>query len=197
MLLFILRILLVVVIIIATILITRFLQKRRQAGGENDLDEEEEVREGLDRNQILRARRQNRRQRQQAVPLAALDSDSMRARYRDFLAAMAARGENFTRRPQETPAEYQQRILHAARDIPAPGDTNTPVDSAILDTLTRAYSLERYGGRRARDEQHTFLRRWIPHLVQRFGEHLTSTPTISETTRSSIQRTIESRWGED
>lgn len=192
-LLFILRILLVVVIIIATILITRFLQKRRQSGQDDALDEEEEVREGLDINQILRARREGRRQRQQALPLAALDSDSMRARYRDFLTAMAARGEDFTRHPQETPAEYQRRILHAARNIPAPGDTDTPVDSTILETLTRAYSLERYGGRQAHDEQHNFLRRWMPHLVQRFSEHFTSKPKPT-----SIQKTmIQSRWGED
>ena len=196
-LLFFLRILLVVLIIIATILITRFLQKRRRGGQDNALDEEEELREGLDINQILRARREERRQRQQAFPLAALDSDSMRARYRDFLASMAARGEDFTRHPEETPAEYQRRILHAARNIPAPGDTETPVDSTILDTLTRAYSLERYGGRQAHSEQHTFLHRWLPHLVQRFSEHFTSKPITSETKRTSIQRTIESRWGED
>ncbi len=196
-LLFVLRILVVVLIIIATILITRFLQKRRRDEGDSAPDEEEEVREGLDINQILRARRAERRRRQQALPLAALDSDSMRARYRDFLASMAARGEDFTRRPQETPAEYQRRILHAARNIPAPGDTDTPVDATILETLTRAYSLERYGERQAHDEQHTFLRRWMPHLVQRFSEHFTSKPATSETTRTSIQRTIESRWGED
>jgi len=192
-LLFILRILLIVVIIIATILITRFLQKRRRGGPDDAPDEEEEVREGLDRNQILRARREGRRQRQQALPLAALDSDSMRARYRDFLAAMAARGEDFTRRPQETPAEYQRRILHAARNIPASGDSETPVDSTILETLTRAYSLERYGDRQAHEEQSTFLRRWMPHLVQRFSEHFTSKPKPT-----SIQKTmIQSRWGED
>ena len=188
---FILRVLVVVVVIVATIVITRFLQKRRQAGLDDTLDEEE-VREGLDINQILRARREERRQRQQALPLAALEQDSIRARYRDFLASMAARGEDFARHPEETPIEYQRRILHAARDIPAASDT--PADLAILDTLTRAYSLERYGGRQADGERQNFLRRWMPHLVQRFSEHLTSKPKKTLTTS---QKTIQSRWGED
>ncbi len=191
---FILRILIVVLVIIATIVITRFLQKRRRREPDDALDEEEEVREGLDINQILRARREDRRQRQQAFPLAALDQNSMRARYRDFLASMAARGEDLARHPEETPAEYQQRILHTARDIPASSDSDTPADLTILDTLTRAYSLERYGGRQADGERHNFLHRWMPHLVQRFSEHLTSEPKKTLTTS---QKTIQSRWGED
>ena len=194
---FILRILVVVLAIIATVVITRFLQKRRKGGPDTALDEEEEVREGLDINQILRARREERQQRQQAFPLAALDQASMRARYRDFLTSMAARGEVFTRRPEETPTEYQRRILQAARNVPASSDTDTPADPTILDTLTRAYSLERYGGRQADGEQQNFLRRWMPHLVQRFSEHLISKPDTSKPKLTSTQKTIQSRWGED
>ncbi len=191
---FILRILIVVVVIIATIVITRFLQKRRRAGQDDTLDEEDEVREGLDINQILRARREERRQQQQALALAALEQDSIRARYRDFLTSMAARGEDFARHPEETPAEYQRRILHAARNIPASSDADTPADLTILDTLTRAYSLERYGGRQADGERQNFLRRWVPLLVQRFSEYFTSKPKKTLTTS---QKTIQSRWGED
>lgn len=189
--LLILRIVATVLIILATIIITRFVQKRRQAGKDNTLDEEDEIREGLDINQVLRARREERRQRQQAFTLAALEQDSVRARYRDFLLAMASKGEDFARHPHETPTEYQTRLLRAAQDIPASDTASTPSDPAILNTLTLAYSRERYGEIQTDGEQQNFLRQWVPHLIQRLHEHLKSRPKV--TTR----KTIQSRWGED
>jgi len=189
--LFILRIVIVVLIIIATIIITRFVQKRRQAGKDDTLDEEDEIREGLDINQILRARREERRQRQQAFTLAALEQDSVRARYRDFLQSMASKGEDFVRHPHETPAEYQARLLHAAQNIPASDASSTPTDPTILNTLTQAYSRERYGEIQADGEQQDFLRQWVPHLIQSLHEHLKSKPKVT------TQKTIQSRWGED
>ncbi len=184
MLIFVLRIVVVVLIILATIVITRFLQKRRRAS-DDTLDEEEEVREGLDINQVLRARREERKQRQQAFTLAALDQDSVRARYRDFLLAMAARGEDFVHHTHETPAEYQARILHAAQNIPAPDAANIPTDPAILSALTQAYNRERYGGKQTNPTQQNFLRQWVPHLIQRLSEHLKSKPKITTQKRSN------------
>ncbi|GAC1467218.1 MAG: hypothetical protein PVS3B1_20390 [Ktedonobacteraceae bacterium] len=196
--LLVLRLFIVALFIIITIVITRFLQKRHQAGADDALDEEEEVREGLDINQVLRARREERGPRQQAFTPAALEQNSMRARYRAFLAAMANKGEDLARHPAETPAEYQQRLLVVAREVPTAGDATAPADPEILAALTQAYSRERYGAKQTDSEQQNFLRQWVPHLIQRFNAHLTSRPEKSKSKRmTTTQKTIQSRWGED
>ena len=82
---------------------------------------------------------------------------------------MDRRGDDLGRRPEETPIEYQSRLLTFVKD--APGDATqedeTPADAAILDDLTGAYMLERYGGKATDPSQRAYLRTWVPHLVRR------------------------------
>ncbi len=101
--------------------------------------------------------------------LEPLDAPSARARYRGLLQVMDRRGDDLGRRPEETPIEYQARLQTFVKD--APGDATpedeTPEDAAILGELTRAYMLERYGGKHSDDSQRAYLRTWVPHLLRR------------------------------
>jgi hypothetical protein len=129
---------------------------------------EDEEREGLSVRATLRARRK-RKQRRPKFMLEPLDATSARARYRELLQVMDRRGDDLGRRPDETPIEYQSRLLtlvgNTPRDVGQKDET--PADAAILDELTRAYTLERYGGKHSDDSQRTYLRTWVPHLLRR------------------------------
>lgn len=74
-------------------------------------------------------------------PLAA---DSARARYRAFLQTMAERGQDMGRRPNETPDEYQQRLLLLMKQTPI---EDIPLAPTAIEELTHAYVWERYGGK--------------------------------------------------
>ncbi|GLV58480.1 hypothetical protein KDH_53110 [Dictyobacter sp. S3.2.2.5] len=187
-----LRMLVIAVAVAVLIAIVLFVKNRQQHGEENTLPEEEEVREGLDMQQIRRERRQERQQQAASSQLEQLETDSMRARYRGFLQSMAEKGGEFGRYPTETPAEYQQRLLLlSAHKLPA-GSTETPADPAILDEFTRAYAQERYGQQKPNGEQQNFLRQWLPHLFQRFSTYLNAAPRPVQ--KKPYQ---PSRWGED
>ncbi len=150
------------VLVVLLFLIREILRKRKSVPGED------EVRERLPVRSTLRERRQ-KRQRHSKVVLEPLDPTSARIRYREFLQAMARHGDDLERRPNETPTEYQTRLLALVENIPheeAPKD-DTPLDAAILDELTRAYTLERYGGKRTDQRQQAYLRRWVSLLVKR------------------------------
>ena len=129
---------------------------------------EDEEREGLSVCATLRARRKRKPRRPQFV-LEPLDATSARARYRGLLQAMARRGADLGRRPEETPIEYQARLLTLVKE--APGEAvqrdETPADAAILDALTRAYTRERYGGKSTDQSQRAYLGKWAPWLVKR------------------------------
>jgi hypothetical protein len=130
--------------------------------------DEDEIREGLSVRSILRARRQ-RRQKRSKVMLEPLDPTSARARYRELLQTMAQQGNELGRRLNETPTEYQTRLLTFFKKTSAEETQKdgTPSAAAILDELTRAYALERYGGKHTDQSQQAYLRRWMPHLVKR------------------------------
>jgi hypothetical protein len=132
--------------------------------------DEDEVRERLAVRETLRARQQQRHRRPKGA-LEALDPTSARAHYRKFLQVMARRGDGLGRQVDETPGEYQTRLLTLMEQT-AHGEgqgENAPGDAAILDELTRAYRLERYGGKRMGRHQQTNLQRWVPHLMKRFA----------------------------
>ena len=132
---------------------------------------EDEEREGLSVRATLRARRKQR-QRRPKVALETLDPASARAHYRALLQAMARyRGHDLGRRPDETPTEYQTRLLTLVKDE-AP-KVDTPTDATILDELTRTYTLERYGGKITDHGQQAYLSRWVPHLVKRLMGSMT------------------------
>src|SRR5260370_41069964 len=103
--------------------------------------------------------------------LEPLGATSARARYRGLLQVMDRRGDDLGRRPDETPIEYQSRLLTLVKD--APGDATqedeTPADTAILGELTPAYMGERYGGKPTDPGQHANLGKWEPCLMK----HLT------------------------
>jgi hypothetical protein len=160
-----------IALVIALVFIIYTLQKRWHI--QRDDGSEEETREGLSMRAILQARREERQQRRRAqqAALEPLDPTSARARYREFLQALADSGANLERYSNETPEEYQRRLLLLARSrtlAPAPtADDDAPPDPAILAELTRAYIRERYGNKRSSRQQQEYLRRWVPHLVQR------------------------------
>jgi hypothetical protein len=131
--------------------------------------DEDEVRERLAVRETLRARQQQGRRHAKGA-LEPLDPTSARAHYRKFLQVMARRGDGLGRQVDETPGEYQARLLTLmARTAQGEGqEENAPADAAILDELTRAYRLERYGGKHMGRRQHTYLSRWIPRLLKRF-----------------------------
>jgi hypothetical protein len=163
-------ILLGIALLLALAFVLYTLQKRWHIA--RDDGSEEETREGLSMRSILRMRRQERqqRQRERQAALEVLDPASVRARYREFLQTLADAGGDLERRASETPEEYQRRLLLLARTralIPA-AEGNAPPDPAILAELTRAYTRERYGNKRSDQQQLEYLRRWVPHLVQRW-----------------------------
>jgi hypothetical protein len=144
------------VLVILFWIVWRVLHGRK--GNQN----EDEVREWLPVRITLKTRQRNAK----GQKLETLDATSARAHYRAFLLAIARRGEEEQRRrPAETPAEYQTRLL--AKTRPATQKNDAPTDATILETLTHAYTRERYGGKPPTVSQQAYLRRWISLLVRR------------------------------
>lgn len=137
---------------------------------------EDELREGISLRAFLEARRQRRqRQRKAAFELEALEPNSARMRYREFLQAMARRKDDLVHRPDETPAEYQARLSltleraqhaqHAQHNTAQKDDASS--ETAILDELTCSYISERYGEKHSDTRQRTYLRGQVPLLIKR------------------------------
>jgi hypothetical protein len=154
-----------VVLILLIILLLILKSKKRVVS----IDEEEEIRESLDRDAILRERRAERTARQKPSPLEPLEPSSARALYREFLIAMAEQDEQLQRRANETPDEYKKRLLDVARHLPAGEDQSAPPDLTVLNELTQAYTRERYGAQQLTSERQGYLRQWVPVLAQRLG----------------------------
>lgn len=147
----------VLVVLITVVLI--LLNKRRSRT--NSVDENE-IREKLDKQTI---RRERRAQRKPPARLEQLDPASVRAHYRELLTVMATQG--LPRHANETPTEYQARLLTFAQSLPEPEEAETPSDQAILAELTLAYTRERYGAKPLAREHRDYLRQWMPALLQR------------------------------
>ncbi|GCE19244.1 DUF4129 domain-containing protein [Dictyobacter kobayashii] len=188
----ILRLLVIAIAVAILITIVLVVRNKQKNTPENTLLEEEEVREGLDMQQIRKERRQERRRQLSGTKLAPLEPDSVRVRYRSFLQSMAEKGGDFAHRNNETPGEYQKRLLLLAEHKLPANTAETPSDPAILNEFTHAYARERYGGQKPLDEQQSYLRQWVPHLLQRLATHLNPPP--QPTQKRPYQ---PSRWGED
>ncbi len=138
-----------------------------------DDDSEEEVRESLSRQVILKSRREEQRRgrgKQSDIPaLESLPSDSARAHYRELLQALATQSTNLARRPEETPREYEARLLTLIQKTsPAEAQQDDlPPDPQLLDELTRAYAMERYGGKRSSLPHAAHLSAWVPSFIKR------------------------------
>jgi len=144
-------------------------------GATPDDESEEEIRESLSMQAILKARREEQRRRAQKTnalaALEPLDPTSARARYRELLQELAWNGEKLGRRANETPSEYEKRLLTLLKKAPSPvqGD-GTPPDPAMLDELTSAYMQERYGGKHPRLQHDAYVPGWIARFVRRLAE---------------------------
>lgn len=127
---------------------------------------EDEVRERLSLRQVWRSRRQRRKRLHSETVLEALDPMSARAQYRGFLQGVAKRDETLGYRSNETPIEYQERLLSSVKPNTHDQQHDAPSDAFILDELTRAYTLERYAGKQSDSRQRLYLHTWVPYLVQ-------------------------------
>jgi hypothetical protein len=157
------------VLVILLWIIRRILHKKKAL-------DDDEVRERLAIRSVLRVRKQ-KRQSIARIVLEPLDATSARARYREFLKAMVRHGgDERRRRRDETPVEYQTRLL----PLLEPGaheearKEDAPTGATVLDELTRAYTLERYGGKRTEQGQQAYLRRWVPLLARRLTRNESS-----------------------
>lgn len=168
---------LLILFFVARTLLRRLRTRRKKE------DDVEEIREGLSLRFLAQQRRDERPQRltQSAYPqLDVLDPDTARAHYRDLLQTMALNNPALTRRSEETPSEYQARLLAFAKQTlfsdvqSAQGEEETPPsDQTILAILTHNYSVERYGGEQLDQVQQDYLRTWVPRLLA----HLTGAET--------------------
>jgi hypothetical protein len=148
-----------IIFLLVTVLLAR--DKRR----EEERESFKEERETLSVRSTLNERRKRDKQRKTKFRLETLDPNSVRTRYRDLLLATAHRGGDIQRRPDETPAEYQQRLRAVVASIP--NKEGEPTNTAILTELTEAYMLERYGRKQTAQAQVGYLKRWVQHLVKR------------------------------
>lgn len=164
-----------VILVVSMILLAMFLLVmliwfvRRMLRKLKRSQDEDEIREQLSIRAALRARRQ-KREKGSGIVLEPLDASSARAHYREFLQAMVRHGgDERRRRADETPIEYQTRLLTLVKHVPHEQGQkdDAPADAAILSELTRAYTLERYGGKHTEQSQQAYLRRWVSLLVKR------------------------------
>lgn len=163
----ILRLLLIAGIALLTLfMLLALLWLIRRMLRQKDSANEDEIRESISARSILR-----RRFREKGVSAQeSVDAASARARYREFLHALERQAEDEQkRRPNETPTEYQRRLLSTMKPA-IHGEVytwDTPGDAEILEELTGAYLLERYGEKRPDERRLAFLRRWVPLLTGR------------------------------
>jgi hypothetical protein len=148
-------------------------------GATPDDESEEEIRESLSMQSTLKARREEQRRRAQKTNAPAilepLDPTSARARYRELLQELAWNGEKLGRRANETPSEYEKRLLTLLKKAPSPASGDgTPPDPAMLDELTSAYMQERYGGKHPRLQHDAYVTGWIARFVRRLAESIGS-----------------------
>lgn len=152
-----------IVLVVLIVVVVVLLNKR---GHRISIHDENEIREKLDKQTI---RRERRAARKLPARLEPLDPASVRAHYRELLTVMAT--QELPHRANETPAEYQARLLTYIQSQPEPGKPEIPSDQAILAELTLAYTHERYGAKSLSSERQEYLRQWMPALLQ----HLTET----------------------
>jgi hypothetical protein len=123
-----------------------------------------------------------------------LDPTSIRARYREFLQAMARQGNDMQRKIDETPSEYQYRLLEFARKHYHGHEDDEQASSMFLADLTQAYNRERYGGENGEwsiDAQH---RETLLSYLPQFTRHLAPKETKQ---KSPVWSAEKARWGED
>lgn len=134
--------------------------------------DEDEERQHLSLRSLLKARWHQWQRHPKAVGLEPLQPQSARARYRQFLQAMARRNDHLHHREHETPCEYQARLAQSMQEVSVEtrrreAKEHAPADAVILHELTSAYILERYGGRQTDSDTQAYLALWVPYFVKR------------------------------
>ncbi len=167
-----LRIALIIIVVIALIFIVRMIL--RYWPRTIQPEEEEEIRETLSLQEILRERRQEQQQqKQQEFAVESLDTPSVRARYRAFLQAVAESNTHLGRRTDETPHEYQRRLTMLLQPHRFMSDEvlhNIKQDRMEIETLTQAYTQERYGGRSIALSSLEAFQAWLQRLQNRLKD---------------------------
>lgn len=168
------RIVLLIILLVLFIQVIRLILRRWQAHQHSD-DSEKEIRETLPVRSLLQARRheQRRTQQEHQPELELLPPNSARARYRELLQELAWNKETLQRHANETPTEYQARLLTqlptqqpSARAIEAE-QAEQHDDAATLASLTSDYTRERYGGKSSEHKNRAYTADWIAHLIKR------------------------------
>lgn len=164
------RIVLLIMLLVLFIVVIRWILRRWQARQHDD-DSEEEIRETLPVRSLLQARRHEQQRTQQECPpeLEPLPPDSARARYRELLQEVAWNKATLERHANETPTEYQARLL---TQLPSVHATTAELaeqrdDVATLASLTSDYSRERYGGKASEHQNRAYTADWLAHLIRR------------------------------
>jgi hypothetical protein len=132
-------------------------------------ESEEEIREGLS----LRAFLQELRPQQtspplQENPLEQLDPVSARARYRSLLQTLAMQEKFLAHRSNETPLEYERRLLTRLPQLPDDALQEQLADTLQLKELTTAYMYERYAGKASQPAGGDFPT-WLRRIVRRLA----------------------------
>lgn len=132
---------------------------------------EDEIREGLSLRTFLQDLRQQRRAAtMQNSVLEPLDPNSARARYRDFLQTLAVQRTSLARADNETPIEYERRLLTRLPQQLHNVSLETQeqqADTTQLNQLTAAYMHERYAGKASSAPATEEFSAWLQRMVQR------------------------------
>jgi hypothetical protein len=167
------RLLLLAILLVILFFVIRAILRRWHIAPDDE--SEEEIRESLSRESILKTRPKEQRQRQRTGDLSTLEPlnpNSIRARYRELLQELAWNGEKLARRMDETPSEYEKRLLAQLKKEPSTEaqEDEMPTDPAMLNELTSAYMQERYGGKHLHLLNDSYVPAWIPRFVRRLAE---------------------------
>ncbi len=166
-----LRLLLLLALLAVFVLVIRSILRRLRL----HVDEEsEEERENLSMQSILRERpgqRRKSRQKNEEDALEPLAPDSVRARYRELLQALAEQGTSLAHQPAETPAEYEARLLALLKKTASAQEDGDSAlsDAMLLQQLTHAYMQERYGEKRPQLAHDASLPSRIARLVKQLS----------------------------
>lgn len=162
---------LIILIIVFALLIFVIMLFLRRWNVHFHEDDEEEVRESLPVREIARERQEAQRRAQSEAELETLPPNSARAQYRDLLQTMAWEKNVLARRPEETPNEYQQRLVTLLQQSSSNlvQDNSEQSDANVLDDLTQAYKDERYGGEYEVVSQPAYTHSWVERLAKRLS----------------------------
>ncbi|QBD77495.1 DUF4129 domain-containing protein [Ktedonosporobacter rubrisoli] len=170
------QVIMILLALAALIIVIRLILRNWHIRHDEREDEEEE-RETFSAQEILRQRRQeNRRHKMEhGFELEKLDKNSARAQFRQLLQALADSEQSEvlpTRHLNETPSEYQTRLLKYISLTADTGEQEEKFrDTIRLQELTQAYIQERYAGRDVNQRELSELRIWLPQFIQRLLKH--------------------------